>query len=178
LDSKAVWQKSRPWHTDGKTSNLAKDNALSMKDVFANKTVAVFGVPAPFTGTCTNAHVPGYKRTANEFKRHGVDEIVCYSVACPYAHYNWAKAMEIDHSKISFYCETSPEFATQHGLQKDYSAASLGVRSDRFSMVVKNGVVTSFQIVKEADKDADVLLSQVTGKDYKSSQTTAHSCKS
>ncbi len=87
--------------------------------------------------------------------------------------------MGIDHSKLSFYCETEPAdfstgyhenrpkvksqksaFAKAHSLQADYSVVSLGVRSKRFSMIVDNGIVKSFQIVDKAENDADVLLGQ------------------
>ncbi len=70
---------------DDKNSNLADDNAVSMEDLFKGKKVVVFGVPAPFTGTCTNAHYPPFKALQDDFKAKGVDEIVCYSVADPYA---------------------------------------------------------------------------------------------
>ena len=153
-------QQARPWHMDG-SSNKAVDNAVSMSDLFANRKVAVFGVPAPFTGTCTNAHVPGYKKHADTFKAVGVDEVVCYSYACPYAHFNWANNMKVDLSKISFLADPTGEFAKAFGLTVDYSETSLLERSMRFSMIVDNGTVTSFQIVDDAEGDAELLLSQV-----------------
>ena len=148
-------------HMDDRNSNLSKDNAISMNDLFRGKTVAVFGVPAPFTGTCTTAHYPPYKTLRDDFSAKGVDEVVCYSVADPYALYNWGKSMDNDFARISFVADVDGEWAEQHDLIRDYSAASLGHRSERFSMLVEDGIVKSFNIVKDADKDAETLLSQV-----------------
>lgn len=130
--------------------------------LFQSKTVAVFGVPAPFTGVCTKAHVPGYTVLAKEFKAKGCDEVVCYTVSDPYAHYNWAKSMGVlEAGEIRFLADVDGSWAKEYGLDRDYSAVSLGVRSERFSMIVKDGVVTSFNVVEDAKKDAEVLLSQV-----------------
>jgi len=159
--STATWQQARPWHTEEGLSNLAKDNAKTMTDLFKGKKVAVFGVPAPFTGVCTNAHYPPYKSLADDFKKKGVDAIICYSVACPYAHFNWAKGMGNDFDKISFLADVDADFAKEFKLDRDYSAVSLGLRAERFSMFVDDGIVKSFQEVKDASKDAEVLLGQV-----------------
>jgi glutaredoxin/glutathione-dependent peroxiredoxin len=153
-------QKARPWYnSEAEGSNLAVDNAVTLKDLFHEKTVVVFGVPAPFTGMCTLAHFPPYKKLADEFKSaYGVDEIVCYSVTDPYAHYNWAEKMGNDHSKIRFLADADGSFARAYGVDAEYSAASLGSRSKRFSMLVVNGHVQSFHIVKDATKDAETIL--------------------
>lgn len=142
------------------SSNLAKDNAISMETIFKGKKVAVFGVPAPFTGVCTEAHYPPYKKLVNEFKEKGIDEIICYTVADPYSHYNWGKAMCNDFLNINFLADDSCAWAKEHGLDKDYTAASLGHRSTRFSMIVEDGVVKSFNFVENAAKDAEILLEQ------------------
>ena len=77
-------QAVRPWYmSDSEGSNTKADNERTMTDLFAAKTVALFGVPAPFTGTCTNEHYPGYKQLVKTFKDEGVDEIICYAVADP-----------------------------------------------------------------------------------------------
>ncbi|KAL7549101.1 hypothetical protein ACHAWF_017682 [Thalassiosira exigua] len=160
--SSAPWQRARPWHDDDVSgSNLASDNAVSASDLFApGKKVAVFGVPAPYTGVCTHAHYPPYKALAAKFKTKGVDEVVCYSVADPYAHYNWAKNMGNDFGDISFLADVDGEWAREHGLDRDYTAVSLGHRSARFSMIVADGCVKSFNIVEDAEKDAETLLDQ------------------
>ncbi len=159
-DSSTSWQQARPWHMDDKNSNLAKDNALTMTDIFKSKKVAVFGVPAPFTGTCTHAHYPPYQKLQDEFKKKNVDEIICYSVADPYSHFSWGKGLGNDFDKISFLVDDTCEWAKEHGLDRDYTAVSLGHRSARFSMIVDDGVVKSFNIVEEAETDAETLLGQ------------------
>jgi len=147
---------------DDKNSNLAKDNTVTMKDLFNGKKVAVFGVPAPFTGTCTTAHYPPYKKLADEFKANGIDKIVCYSVTDPYAHFNWGQAMGNDFDMISFLADVDCEWAKENDLDNDYTAASLGHRSARFSMLVDDEIVKTFNmVVEEVDQDAQTLLSQV-----------------
>jgi len=131
-----------------------------MSSLFSSKKIAVFGVPAPFTGVCTNAHVPGYKKLADEFFKKGFDAVVCYSVTDPYAHYNWSESMGVDHSKITFLADVDGSWAKEFGLDRDYGAVSLGVKSERFSMIVEDGVVKSFNVVEDAEKDAEILLSQ------------------
>ena len=146
---------------DDKNSNMAEDNALTMTDIFKGKKVAVFGVPAPFTGTCSEAHYPPYQKHQKEFKEKGIDELVCYTVADPYSHYNWGKTLNNDFDQITFLADDTCEWAKEHGLDRDYSGASLGHRSARFSMIVEDGVVKSFNMVEDADKDAETLLDQV-----------------
>ena len=157
-----TWQKARPWYmSDADGSNLAKDNALSMEDIFKGKTVAVFGVPAPFTGTCSNEHYPPYKAAAEDFLAQGVDELICYAVADPYSHYNWGKDLKNDFDKITFLADVDCEWAKEFELSRDFSGCSLGHRSARFSMLVKDGIVKSFNLVEVANKDAEVLLADV-----------------
>lgn len=160
--SSVVWQKARPWYmSNAEGSNNATDNALSMTDIFANKTVAVFGVPAPFTGTCTNEHYPPYQALAPEFAKAGADQLVCYSVADPYSHHGWSTSLGNDNDQITFLADDGCEWAKAHDLDRDYTGASLGVRSARFSMVVKDGIVETFHLVDDASKDAEVLLEDV-----------------
>ena len=133
-----------------------------MSDLFKGKKVAIFGVPAPFTGTCSLAHYPPYKTLQDQFKAKGIDEIVCYSVSDPYALYNWGKVLGNDFDKISFLADVDCEWAKSHDLDRDYTVASLGHRSARFSMIVEDGIVKSFNLVEDnADKDAETLLEQV-----------------
>lgn len=142
-------------------SNLAIVNKIGMKQLFSGRKVAMFGVPAPFTGTCTTAHYPPYQKIQDEMSGE-VDEIVCYTVADPYAHYNWGRSMGNDFDKISFVADVDCEWAKLHNLQRDYAASSLGTRSCRFSMIVDNGVVTHFNFVDDhPENDAEALLRQL-----------------
>jgi peroxiredoxin len=162
-------QKARPWYmSDAEGSNMADDNAVTLKDLFEKQTVALFGVPAPFTGTCSNEHYPGYKALADDFLQAGVDRIVCYSVADPYAMDGWAKALKNDAEKITFMADPDSLFAKAYGLDAAYDAVSLGQRSIRFSMVVADGKVEAFHKVDDAVKDAETLLADV--KEWKDHQ--------
>mmetsp|Transcript_10668 Transcript_10668/g.25679 ORF Transcript_10668/g.25679 Transcript_10668/m.25679 type:complete len:201 (+) Transcript_10668:143-745(+) len=160
-ESKLTLQNARPWHMDDKGSNLAQDNIVTMNDLFEGKKIAFFGIPAPFTGACTVAHYPPYKQLQEEFKSKGVDKIVLYCVADPYALYNWGETLGNDFDKIAFLADPDGSWAESNGLGKDYPSISLGRRSERFSMVVENGIVKSFNIVTEPIKDAENLLEQV-----------------
>lgn len=152
-------QKARPWYnSDAEGSNMAADNAVTMKDLFANRKVAMFGVPAPFTGTCTLQHYPPYKALADDFKKAGVDEVVCYSVADPYCHNGWAKSMGNNSEDITFLADEGGSFAKSFAVDTNYDAVSLGNRSIRFSMIVDNGVVKTFNEVDDAPSDAENLL--------------------
>jgi glutaredoxin/glutathione-dependent peroxiredoxin len=161
------WQKARPWYnSESEGSNMDADNILTMSDVFQGKTVVVFGVPAPFTGTCTHAHYPPFKRLASEFQSPTaagsklVDSILCYSVTDPYAMYGWSKSMGNDDSHIQFVADVDAVWAKEMGLDAEYPQVSLSVRSKRFSMLVKNGIVKTFHFVSDAAKDAEILLEE------------------
>lgn len=148
---------------DGK-SNLAIDNARPVKEIFGpGRKVAVFGIPAPFTGVCTKAHYPPYKSLADEFKSSGdVDELICYTVADPYSHYNWSTSLGNDPDKITFLTDPECEWAKEVDLDRNYRDSSLGIRAERFSMVVEDGIVKSFNVVEDASRDAELLLQQAT----------------
>ncbi|EGB06940.1 hypothetical protein AURANDRAFT_28494 [Aureococcus anophagefferens] len=157
-------QRARPWlNGDGPagsdSSNQASDHAVALGDLFAGKRVAVFGVPAPFTGTCTEQHVPGYAALAGDFEAKGVD-VVCFSVACPYAMRGWQQAMGVDETAMTFLADDLGAVTAAWGVAKDYSGTSLGPRSERFSMLVDDGTVKAFTIVDDAAADAAWLLSK------------------
>ena len=118
-------------------------------------------LPPLSEGTCTHSHYPPYKALAKDFKSKNIDEIVCYSVADPYAHYNWGKALSNDFGDISFLADVDCDFAKEYELDRDYTAVSLGHRSARFSMFVDDGIVKSFNMVEDADKDAETILGQI-----------------
>jgi peroxiredoxin len=155
-------QKARPWSmSPEKGSNMAVDNAVTLQDLFANKTVAIFGVPAPFTGTCSNEHYPAYQRLAGALREAGVDEIVCVAVSDPYAHYEWQRALKNNLDEITFLADTEATFARAYGVDDLYHECSLGLRSKRFSMIVQDGSVSTFRLVEDAAGDADVMLADL-----------------
>jgi peroxiredoxin len=139
---------------------MAVDNAVSMKDLFEGKVVAMFGVPAPFTGTCSHEHYPPYKASAKAFKEAGVDSVICYAVSDPYAHHGWSLALKNDDDDIQFLADHEGVWAKEFGVDATYADSSLGLRSIRFSMLVDNGEVVVFNVVEDATKDAELLLQQ------------------
>jgi len=162
LSSVIRLQKARPWYKCAEEgSNLAAKNEVPLHDLFKGKTVAVFGVPAPFTGTCTHEHYPGYKALADDLKKAGCDEIICYAVSDPYAHHGWNVSMGNDETKIKFLADPDGSFAKAYGLDRKFDEVSLGLRSARFSMIVQDGVVSFFQLVKNAATDAQEVLNEL-----------------
>jgi peroxiredoxin len=133
-------------------------------DIFKGKTVALFAVPAAFTPTCSNIHMPSFVQNAAAFKAKGVDTIAVTSVNDVFVMEAWKKASGAD-GKVDFLADGNGEFAKAVGMDFDGAGGGLGVRSKRYSMVVKDGVVKSFN-VEEAPGKCDVsggsaLLEQV-----------------
>ena len=118
---------------------------ISTDDILAGKKVAVFGLPGAFTRTCSARHLPGYVDNANALKAKGIDSIVCISVNDAFVMGAWGKAQDVGDS-VMMVADGSTKFVTAAGLDSDMSAKGFGVRSQRFSMVVDDGTVTSLQI--------------------------------
>ena len=162
LDDGVHFVHAHPWFVDGR-SNDEVDNSVTTRALFGGRRVALFGLPAPFTGTCSEAHVPGYMALADDFKARGIDELVCFSLACPYAMDGWRTALGADgeDTAITFLADPTGTVTASWGLGIDYSSTSLGQRSRRFSFVADDGNITAFNMVKNAAGDAEVLLGQV-----------------
>jgi peroxiredoxin len=155
-------QKARPWSmSPEKGSNKAVDNAVTLKYLFADKTVGVFGVPAPFTGTCSNEHYPGYQKLAAQLREAGIHEIVCVAVSDPYAHYAWHQALANNPEEITFLADADATFARAYGIDTILEECSLGLRNKRFSMIVTDGSVSTFRLVEDAVGDAEVMLADL-----------------
>ncbi len=130
-----------------------------------NKTIALFAVPGAFTPTCSAKHVPGYIAHHDAFKAAGVDEIWCLSVNDPFVMGAWSKDQGA-HGKVRFIADGSAEFAKATGLTLDLTARGLGLRSNRYSMLVKNGVVQTLNVEGPGEflvSDAETLLKQMSG---------------
>ena len=117
----------------------------STTDVFAGKTVAIFAVPGAYTPTCTEQHVPGFVARFDELKGKGIDVIACTAVNDVFVLNQFAKDTGSD-GKIVMLADGNGDFARALGLEIDLSKYGLGVRSKRYSMLVKDGVVQQLNI--------------------------------
>jgi glutaredoxin-like protein len=124
---------------------------LTSKELFAGKTVVVFSLPGAFTPTCSSTHLPRYNELAPAFFDNGVDAIVCISVNDTFVMNEWAKDQESQN--VTLIPDGNGEFTEQIGMLVDKSDLGFGKRSWRYSMLVKDGVVTKQFI--EPDKPGD-----------------------
>jgi glutaredoxin/glutathione-dependent peroxiredoxin len=117
----------------------------STDDVFKGKTVVLLAVPGAFTPTCNALHLPGYLIDHDAILAKGVDLIACTSVNDVHVMRAWSKASAAD-DKVLMLADGNADFAKACGLDKDLSVANMGLRSSRYSMIVKNGVVKHLNI--------------------------------
>lgn len=137
-------------------------NPVKLPDAAAGKTIAIFGLPGAFTPTCSAKHVPGYVQKFDELKKAGVDEIWCISVNDAFVMGAWARDQKAT-GKVRMLADGSADFAKATGLTLDLTARGMGLRSNRYSMLVKNGKVASLNIEapgKFEVSDADTILKQ------------------
>jgi peroxiredoxin len=128
--------------------------ARTTAEIFAGKTVVLFAVPGAFTPTCHKNHMPGFIANAEALKAKGVDAIYATSTNDVFVLDAWQKASgAVD--KVGVLADGSADFAKAIGLANDMSAFGMGMRSKRYSMVVKDGVVASLNI-EDAPGKADV----------------------
>ncbi|MFP1631733.1 peroxiredoxin [Zhengella sp. ZM62] len=118
---------------------------LSTDDVFAGKTVVLFGVPGAFTPTCSMNHLPGFIEHHDAIKAKGVDTIAVVAVNDVFVMKAWENATG-GKDKILYLADGSGAFAKATGLDIDLSAAGLGIRCKRFSMIVEDGKVSALNI--------------------------------
>ena len=137
-------------------------NEFDVQKATAGKTIALFALPGAFTPTCSAKHVPGYVEKADELRAAGVDEIWCLSVNDAFVMGAWARDQKTA-GKVRMMADGSGDFARATGLTLDLTARGMGVRSNRYSMLVVDGVVRSLNVEapgKFEVSDAATLLSQ------------------
>ncbi len=137
-------------------------NPVDVEKATAGKTIALFALPGAFTPTCSAKHVPGYVEKAAELKAAGVDEIWCVSVNDAFVMGAWARDQKTG-DKVRMLGDGSAAFTQATGLTLDLSARGMGLRSNRYSMLVRDGKVLSLNIEgpgKFEVSDADTLLKQ------------------
>ena len=140
-------------------------NPVKVRDAAKGKTIALFALPGAFTPTCSAKHVPGYIEKFNDLKASGVDEIWCVSVNDAFVMGAWARDQKTG-NKVRMLADGSAEFAKATGLTLDLTARGMGLRSNRYSMLVKDGKVASINVEapgKFEVSDAQTMLAQAKG---------------
>ena len=118
--------------------------AVTTAELFSGKKVVLFAVPGAFTPTCSQAHLPGYVAHADTIKAKGVDDIVCVSVNDAFVMDAWGKDKNAEHLVMAG--DGNADFTKALGLEMDGSGFGLGTRSQRYAMVVDDGVVTKLAV--------------------------------
>ena len=140
-------------------------NPVDVAKATAGKTIALFALPGAFTPTCSAKHVPGNVQHADDFKAAGVDEIWCVSVNDAFVMGAWARDQKTG-SKVRMLADGSADFAKATGLTLDLTSRGMGLRSNRYSMLVKDGKVAALNVEgpgKFEVSDAGTLLKQAKG---------------
>lgn len=131
-------------------------------EFFAGKRVALFAVPGAFTPTCSARHLPSYVEKANDLKGQGVDEIACISVNDPFVMAAWG---ERDGSEdITMLADGNGAFSDAVGLSFDGSKFGMGKRSQRYSMIVNDGIVEQLNVEEPGEyraSSAETMLDQL-----------------
>ncbi len=121
-----------------------KPTPKTTSELFAGKKVVVFAVPGAFTPTCSQAHLPGYVVNADAIRAKGVDSIICLSVNDAFVMDSWGQAHNAE--GIVMAGDGNGEFTAAVGLEMDGSGFGLGTRSQRYAMIVEDGVVTKLAV--------------------------------
>jgi glutaredoxin/glutathione-dependent peroxiredoxin len=134
------------------------------------KRVIIIGVPGAFTPACTQQHMPGYVENAGRMKNSGADEIICIAMNDPFVMKKWGEFLGVD-GHITMLTDGNGDFIRTMGLELDLRSRSLGIRSQRYNMIVNKGVVESVAVepvpnevtVSSAGSCMVNLLSQLAG---------------
>ena len=148
------------------TLKIAAPNGMkdaSTDELFGGKKVVIFAVPGAFTPTCSAKHLPGFVSKAKELKAKGVDSIICLSVNDAFVMGAWGEAHQAGDAVIMA-ADGNAEFTRALGLEFDASDFGMGVRSQRFALIVDDGVVKGAYIeapMKFEVSSAEAILEQL-----------------
>lgn len=138
-------------------------NTFNVADLAKGKTIAIFGLPGAYTPTCSAQHLPGYIQLSDQLKAKGVDEIWCVSVNDAFVMGAWGRDQKAT-GIVRMMADGSGTFTKALGLEFDLTAKGLGVRSQRYSMLVEDGVVKQLNLENGggfAVSSAEKLLEQI-----------------
>jgi peroxiredoxin len=134
---------------------------VTTDEIFGGKKVVLFAVPGAFTPACSQRHLPGFVERAADIKAKGVDEIACVAVNDAFVMGAWGREQKTE-GKVRMLADGSGDLVRALGLELDLSKGGLGTRSQRYSMLVDNGVVKSLNIEKQPGQvdvsGADAML--------------------
>lgn len=131
--------------------------SVTTENLFAGKKVVIFAVPGAFTPGCSKTHLPGFVVLADQIKAKGVDSIICLSVNDAFVMDAWGKAQNAE--EIMMLADGIAEFTRAIGLEKDLTAVQFGIRSQRYAMIVEDGIVKTLNI---DDKGVDKSSAETT----------------
>jgi peroxiredoxin len=138
-------------------------NSFKVADLVKGRKIAIFGLPGAFTPTCSAKHVPGYVAKLDQLKAKGVNEVWCISVNDVFVMGAWGRDQKAG-GKVRMMADGSATFTKALGLEVDFTARGMGIRSQRYSMLVDDGVVKSLNIEEPGKfevSDADTMLKQL-----------------
>ena len=138
-------------------------NDFKVDDLTRGKKVVIFGLPGAFTPTCSAKHVPSYLQNLDRLKAKGVDDVICMAVNDAFVMGAWARDQK-SAGKVRMMGDGSANYTKALGLEFDLSARGLGLRCQRFSMLVDNGVVKALNVEapgKYEVSDAETMLKQM-----------------
>jgi len=138
-------------------------NEFKVDDLTRGKKVVLFGLPGAFTPTCSAKHIPSYLANYDKLKARGVDEIICMSVNDAFVMGAWAKDQKTE-GKVRMMGDGSGSYTKALGLEFDLTPRGLGVRCQRFSALIDNGIVKTLNIEapgKYEVSDAETMLKQL-----------------
>jgi peroxiredoxin len=118
---------------------------ITTEEIFSGKKVVLFSLPGAFTPTCSAKHLPGFVDKAGDFKSKGVDSIICMSVNDAFVMDAWGKDQKVG-DKVQLLADGNGDFAKALGLELDATGVGLGMRAQRFAMVVEDGVVKTLNV--------------------------------
>ncbi len=133
---------------------------INSDDLFRGKKVVLFALPGAFTPTCSASHLPGYVVYSSQLFDKGVGRIICLSVNDAYVMEAWGKQHHVD-DKVMMVADGSAHFTRAIGLEVDRNAAGMGIRSQRYAMIVDDGTVEQLNVeapTKFEVSDAETML--------------------
>ncbi|NLY28399.1 MAG: peroxiredoxin [Alcaligenaceae bacterium] len=138
-------------------------NSFQVADLVKGRKIAVFAVPGAFTPTCSAKHLPGFLELADQIRAKGVDEIWCLAVNDAFVMGAWGRDQGVQ-GRIRMMADGSAAWTCALGLEMDLTARGMGVRSQRYSALIDDGVVTQLNLEAPGQfqvSDAQTLLSQL-----------------